>query len=155
MVSLRDMNAAEFTHYRSLFIDQYAADLQSTRGYGGHKARDKAIASIDLVLPQGVETASHRLWCIQHPDRPEAIIGYLWLSLTLPCAWISDFFIFAEWRNRGFGGAALNEMKKLLKAMGINEVGLRVAPENASAKALYEKNGFHITGINMSQNLEN
>jgi ribosomal protein S18 acetylase RimI-like enzyme len=44
-------------------------------------------------------------------------------------------------------------MKKLLKVMDIDEVGLRVAPENASAKAIYHKNGFHITGINMSQNL--
>lgn len=38
--------------------------------------------------------------------------------------------------------------------MNIDEVGLRVAPNNASAKALYQKNGFHITGINMSQNLK-
>lgn len=154
MISLRDMNAAEFTQYRLIFIDEYAADLQSTRGYDRQKAVDKAIESIDLVLPHGVDTPANRLWCILHADDPEAVIGYLWLWLTPPSSWISDFYILPEWRNQGFGGAALNEMKRLLKGAGINEVGLRVAPENASAKALYEKNGFRVTGFNMSQNVD-
>ncbi|WP_308546602.1 GNAT family N-acetyltransferase, partial [uncultured Pantoea sp.] len=94
-----------------------------------------------------------QLWCIQQLDEPEEIIGILWLSLTGSSAWISDFYIYPDWRSRGFGGLALNVMKTVLKEMGINEVGLRVAPNNASAKALYHNNGFHITGINMTQNL--
>ncbi|WP_331458456.1 GNAT family N-acetyltransferase [Pantoea vagans] len=64
-------------------------------------------------------------------------MGILWLSITGSSAWISDFYIYPDWRGRGFGGLALCEMKRLLKTMNIDEVGLRVAPNNASAKVLY------------------
>ncbi|MGC0939561.1 GNAT family N-acetyltransferase [Pantoea agglomerans] len=153
MITLRNMNEEEFKNYRSLFINEYSQDLQKNRGYLSEKARIKAIESIDAVLTKGVATPANQLWCIQRPDEREDVIGILWLSITGPSAWISDFYIYPDWRGRGFGGLALCEMKRLLKIMNIDEVGLRVAPNNASAKALYQKNGFHITGINMSQNL--
>lgn len=153
MITLRGMNEEKFENYRSLFINEYAQDLQKNRRYLPEKALLKAIESIDSVLTKGVDTPSNQLWCIQKVDVPEQVIGYLWLSITKPSAWISDFYIYPNWRSRGFGSLALCVMKKLLKEMDINEVGLRVAPENASAKAMYHKNGFHITGINMSQNL--
>ena len=153
MITLRDMNEEEFESYRSLFINEYAQDLQRNREYRPEKARAKAIESIDAVLTKGVATPANQLWCIQQLDEPEEIIGILWLSLTGSSAWISDFYIYPDWRSRGFGGLALNVMKTVLKEMGINDVGLRVDPNNASAKALYHNNGFHITGINMTQNL--
>ena len=153
MISLRNMNEEEFENYRSLFINEYAQDLQKNRGYLTDKARIKAIESIDSVLTKGVVTPANQLWCIHQPSEPEKVIGILWLSIIKSSAWISDFYIYPDWRGRGFGGLALCEMKRLLKIMKINEVGLRVAPNNASAKALYQKNGFHITGINMTQNL--
>lgn len=153
MITLRDMNEEEFENYRSLFINEYALDLQKNREYLSDKARITAVEAIDTMLTQGVTTPANQLWCIQKLDEPEEVIGFLWLSITGPSAWVSDFYIYSKWRNRGLGSLALSEMKKWLKVMGINEVGLRVAPENASAKVLYEKKGFRITGINMSQNL--
>lgn len=105
------------------------------------------------MLTKGVATPANQLWCIQQLDEPEEVFGILWLSLTGSSAWISDFYIYPDWRSRGFGGLALSVMKTLLKEMGINDVGLRVAPNNNSAKALYHNNGFHITGINMIKNL--
>lgn len=154
MITLRDMNEEEFVCYRSLFINEYARDLQANRGYVPEKARIKATESIDTVLTEGVATPANQLWCIRQPDETEEVIGYLWLSITAASAWISDFFIYFNWRSRGLGSLALSEMKSLLTEMGIHEVGLRIAPDNASARALYEKKGFHITGINMSQNLK-
>lgn len=147
------MNEEEFTNYRSLFINEYAQDLQKNRGYLSEKARIKAIESIDKPLYQGISTSKNQLWCIRQVNGPEEVIGFLWLSITATSAWISDFYIYSKWRGCGFGSLALSEMKKALKEMGIDEVGLRVAPENDSARALYKKLGFHITGINMSQNL--
>ncbi|MDC9623934.1 hypothetical protein PSI22_20415, partial [Xenorhabdus sp. XENO-7] len=47
----------------------------------------------------------------------------------------------------------LDNRESNLMSMGITEVGLRVAPNNPIAKALYEKSGFHITGFNMSKTL--
>lgn len=153
MITLRDMNEEEFENYRFIFINEYAQDLQKNRGYSSEKARFKATESIAIALHQGVATPANQLWCIKMLEESKAVIGFMWLSITTPSAWVSDFYIYPSFRGRGFGSLALNEMKTQLKEMGINEVGLRVAPENASAKALYDKQGFHITGINMSQSL--
>ena len=153
MIVLRDMNKQEFDIYRSLFINEYAQDLQQSREYLVEKARVKATEAIDNSLSEGVSTPSFQLWCIEQRDKPDEVIGFLWVSITAPLAWVYDFYIYPAWRSRGFGSLALSEMKRLLKERGIGEVGLRVAPENDSAKALYEKQGFHITGINMSQSL--
>ncbi|WP_312757621.1 GNAT family N-acetyltransferase [Pantoea brenneri] len=122
MITLRDMNEEEFESYRSLFINEYAQDLQRNREYRPEKARAKAIESIDAVLTKGVATPANQLWCIQHPDEPEEIIGILWLSIIGSSAWISDFYIYPDWRSRGFGGLALSVMKTVLKEMGINDV---------------------------------
>ena len=152
MITLKDMNQDEFVDYRSIFINEYAQDLQENRGYATDRARVKAAESIDTILTQGVATPANQLWCIQHLDEPKEIIGFLWLSITGASAWISDFYIYSNWRSRGYGSLALSEMKRLLTEIGIHEVELRVAPDNAAAKALYEKQGFNITGINMSLN---
>lgn len=132
-----------FVNYCSLFINEYTVDLQRNRGYLSEKARIKAIEFIDTVLTKGVVTPANLLWRIQQPDEPEEVISILWLLITGPSAWISDFYIYPDWRGRGFGGLALCEIKRLLKIMDINEVGLRVAPNNTSAKALYQKNYRH------------
>jgi len=148
------MNDEEFENYRSLFINEYAQDLQKNRGYLSEHALIKATESIDTVLTKGVATPANQLWCIQQPDEPEQVIGFLWLSITGSSAWISDFYIHPNWRSRGLGSMALCELKKLLIVMDIHGVGLRVAPDNTSAKALYYNNGFHVTGINMFQNIK-
>ncbi|MBF6637947.1 N-acetyltransferase [Rouxiella silvae] len=153
MILLRDMNAEEFAKYRTIFIGEYAQDLQNTRVYSAEKARNQASETLDMMLPQGIESHDNAVWCISLCAEPQSTVGYLWVGFIRQAAWINDFYILPDWRNRGLGRAALMEMKVRLKGMGINEVGLRVAPENPSAKALYEKCGFHITGINMSQNL--
>ncbi len=153
MVKLSDMRDVEFPAYRRLFIDEYAQDLAATRGYGAEDARARATESIDGSLSAGVRTAANRLWCIVPAGEEQPVIGYLWIVVKDQAAWVADFCLLPEWRGRGFGRAALGEMDRLLAAMGINEVGLRVAAGNGPAKALYEKCGFHITGFNMSRSL--
>ncbi|WP_308546604.1 hypothetical protein [uncultured Pantoea sp.] len=64
MITLRDMNEEEFESYRSLFINEYAQDLQRNREYRPEKARAKAIESIDAVLTKGVATPANQLWAL-------------------------------------------------------------------------------------------
>lgn len=153
MIDLRNMTTEEFAQYRAIFIREYAQDLQKTREYSPEIAQDRATESIDIMLTQGSDTADHTLWCIQSLENHAPVVGYLWLHTARHSAWINDFYILPAWRNRGLGQAALLAMKVRLQASGVKEVGLRVAPENPAAKALYDKCGFHITGINMSQSL--
>ncbi|WED68780.2 GNAT family N-acetyltransferase [Pectobacterium colocasium] len=150
MVNLKKMSAGEFAAYRQCFILEYAQDLQDSRGYDAEKARAIATQSIDIALPQGPDTAKNTLWCI-HTDNTELVIGYLWVVFNQQSAWVSDFFLLPAWRGLGLGKASLLEMEAAVAAVGINEIGLRVAVNNQSAKALYEKIGFQTTGFNMNK----
>ncbi|QQG26781.1 GNAT family N-acetyltransferase [Pectobacterium carotovorum] len=153
MVNLTDMADGDYPEYRQFFILEYAQDLQESRGYDAEKARAIATQSIDIALPQGIYTAANKLWCI-HSSGNADIIGYLWVVLKENTAWVSDFCLLPVWRSRGFGKASLAALDVALAALGIGEIGLRVAAHNPMAKALYEKNGFQITGFNMHKNLE-
>ncbi|MBN3230118.1 GNAT family N-acetyltransferase [Pectobacterium brasiliense] len=154
MVKLTDMAEGDYPEYRQFFILEYAQDLQESRGYDAEKARAIATQSIDIALPQGVHTRANKLWCIHSSDDAGVIIGYLWVVLKEHAAWVSDFCLLPAWRGRGFGKASLAAMDVALTALGIGEIGLRVAAHNPVAKTLYEKNGFQITGFNMHKNLE-
>ncbi|MDX6914912.1 GNAT family N-acetyltransferase [Pectobacterium carotovorum] len=153
MVNLTDMAEGDYPEYRQFFILEYAQDLQDSRGYDAEKARAIATQSIDIALPQGVHTAANKLWCIYSADNEDVIIGYLWVVLNENAAWVSDFCLLSGWRGRGFGKASLAALDAALAALGMGEIGLRVAVNNSVARALYEKSGFQITGFNMHKNL--
>ncbi|CAG75126.1 putative acetyltransferase [Pectobacterium atrosepticum SCRI1043] len=154
MVNLTDMTESDYPDYRQFFILEYAQDLQESRGYDAEKARAIATQSIDIALPQGIHTSANKLWCIHSLGGEGVIIGYLWVILNGNSAWISDFCLLPAWRGRGFGKASLAAMDMVVATLGISEIGLRVATGNSVAKALYEKQGFQITGFNMHKSLE-
>ncbi|MEQ9885936.1 GNAT family N-acetyltransferase [Pectobacterium zantedeschiae] len=154
MVHLTDMTELDYPDYRQFFILEYAQDLQESRGYDAEKARAIATQSIDIALPQGTHTPANKLWSIHSLTNEGVVIGYLWVILNGNSAWVSDFCLLPAWRGRGFGKASLTAMDVAVAALGIREVGLRVATGNSVAKALYEKHGFQITGFNMHKSLE-
>ncbi|BES84960.1 GNAT family N-acetyltransferase [Pectobacterium araliae] len=149
-----DMAEGDYPGYRQFFILEYAQDLQESRGYDAEKARAIATQSIDIALPQGSHTPANKLWSIQSSHDDGVIIGYLWVVLNGNSAWVSDFYLLPAWRGRGFGKASLAALDVAVAAVGIREIGLRVATHNPVAKALYEKQGFQITGFNMHKSLE-
>ncbi|WP_435930295.1 GNAT family N-acetyltransferase [Dryocola sp. BD613] len=148
MIVLREMTGAEFPAYRTIFIAEYARDLHDSRGYPVQKARDIATHAIDISLTEGPDTEANNLWCILSADEENVIVGYFWLARNRDAVWISDFYLYPEWRGRGLGRAALAQMEARV-ALQVSEIGLRVAVNNPAAKALYEKCGFQITGFNM------
>ena len=148
---LRPMTADEFPAYREIFIKEYADDIASSRGCSNDDAVARATSSIDLTLEQGVNTPQNRLLCIASPA--EDTLGYLWLVVSGQTVWISDFYIYPQWRDQGLGAEALELLGNVLMVEGITEIGLRVAIQNGAAKHLYEKAGFAVTGFNMSKSL--
>lgn len=153
MVILQDMTEVEFDSYRLIFINEYASDLADSRKYSIEEAQERAAKVIDAVSLQSADKPENRFFSILRSDTEKPVIGYLWIEITKKSAWILDFWLLPDWRMRGFGRAALEEMEVALARMGVNEVGLRVAPNNPAAKALYEKVGFRITGFNMHRAL--
>lgn len=153
MVALRDMTDDEFKSYRLIFIDEYATDLTISRNYLIEEAKKRASEAIDVVFSQGINQPQSKLFSIISSNEENTVLGYLWVEISKKSAWISDFWVKPEWRGRSIGRAALAEMEVVLARLGVNEIGLRVAPNNPSAKSLYEKCGFQLTGFNMHRAL--
>jgi ribosomal protein S18 acetylase RimI-like enzyme len=177
MIRLSTMTDVQYPDYRAWFIEEYARDLCASHGYDLAQGRINATVSIDGYLPQGVASPDNVLYCIEAEDANATggesyapgrlakpgdagddrqswlVVGYLWVGYKTNSGFIYDFGILPPWQRRGYGRAALALLDEVLRARGVSELGLRVAADNPHAKALYDKCGFLVTGINMVKSL--
>lgn len=147
------MKATEFPAYRDVFIADYATEIAANFGHTLEKSRAIATSELANDLPQSAATPDNHLLCIEKSDTE--LVGYLWYKLldTDETAFIFDFFVFKEFRGRGYGKAAMIALEKQLAHAGVAQIKLRVAFENKRALSLYERLGFNVTGFNMAKSL--
>ncbi len=60
-----------------------------------------------------------------------------------PYGYVSNVFVAADHRGRGFGAALLDAAEDYLAGLGFHRVMLSVMAANADARAVYEKRGYH------------
>lgn len=159
LVRLLPMSEQHYPIYCAYFIEDYAQDLASNHGHDLPTARHKAEQTLHQSLPQGVATPGHSLLCIlpaEESGAEEAPLGYLWHALHIDRGetFICDFYMDPVHRGRGYGKAAMATLEAELKAMGVDQIKLRVAQDNPRALALYQELGFVITGYNMAKHLD-
>ena len=73
---------------------------------------------------------------------------------TVPSSFIYDIRIQEEFRSRGYGTQALRALEEKVKELGVSKIGLHVFGHNHAARALYEKVGYEITGIQMTKKID-
>jgi len=76
------------------------------------------------------------------------VVGYTIGALVqhrLETGWIVRLVVAERYRRRGLGGSLVAAVTGSLRERGAGEVYLSVAPQNQSARALYEKHGFRET----------
>lgn len=90
----------------------------------------------------------HADWTHRYPDAQFLIvigngapIGRLYLDLSGASLHLIDIGLLPAWRRRGFGTAALGELKRRAAAANASAT-LRVARDNHAAAALYARQGF-------------
>ena len=160
-VRLLPMSEQHYPTYCAYFIEDYAQDLASNHGHDLPTARHKAEQSLQQSLPQGPATPGHSLLCILRDEAAGGAgdesppLGYLWhaIDATAGATFIYDFYIDPAQRGQGYGKAAMQALEETVRAMGIQQIKLRVAHDNPRALALYQELGFAITGYNMIKNL--
>ena len=97
------------------------------------------LASSEQILPEDEEKNNIITYLIQLDNK---IIGKIKVDKELTSAFISGFGIIPEFRNKGYGKAALTEVLNNLKKEDINTVGLDVEIRNKNALNLYKACGF-------------
>ncbi len=153
-ISLRPMNADEFINFIDYFVPEYAVDLAASYDISNTKALERAQRAVVEYFPEGVETKGHVLLCIVDADSSENL-GFLWYQPKENdrSAFIYEFHILPAFQNKGLGKKSLAVLEKTLSKEGFKTIQLRVAPDNAGAKHVYDVSGFKVTGISMSKSI--
>ncbi|WP_394144149.1 GNAT family N-acetyltransferase [Vibrio atypicus] len=157
MLVLREMRQGEFDDYCRYFTDDYSQEIVKNYGHGIEKAVELANQDLIRCFPNGLESNEHSLLCIDVKDGDDVkLAGYLWHSVSSDgqSTFIYDFYIFEEFRGRGFGTKAMSALESQMRDISVQQVKLRVAYHNERALKLYKEVGFSITGFNMSKTLE-
>lgn len=148
------MTAQRFARYLELAVPEYAQAHLKAGDCEPEEALALAQADYDSLLPEGLATAGHRLLSICLDGREEPI-GMFWFELrekgVRKSAFIFDFQIDPDWRGKGYGAATLHAFDAMAATLGVQRINLNVMGWNHGAKALYEKQGFHVAGIGMTK----
>lgn len=156
MIRLRKMNAHEYAAYCEIFIDDYGRDLADNEGFSLDLALTKARNELIETLPDGLDTTNEILLSIEFSNMGIiSVVGFLWHSLNIEehATFISDFYIYEQYRGLGYGKQAMTCFERQLYAQNITRVGLRVAFNNPRALKLYQACGFKISGFDMIKTL--
>ena len=156
MIRLDPMTHADLGPFEEHDILEYAAE--QTRGgfWSEAEAIERSRQEHKKLLPDGLATKNHFLYTIQDADQGRAV-GALWLMVNLdsprPSGFILDLEIDEPYRRKGYGRAAMLELERLARGMGLRQLGLNVFAHNAGARALYESLGYGLGSLNMLKDL--
>lgn len=154
-MKLVPMTEKDFRQYLDRAIDNYAQDQVDAGAWQPALAAGLARQAFNNLLPEGLETHGNRLFMLVNEEGAQT--GYLWLGMRdeggSRVAVLYDFEIYAPYRRRGYGRAALRLMEDEARQDGAERVLLHVFGHNAAARALYQKAGFTERNVTMVKQL--
>ncbi|KJY91434.1 acetyltransferase [Vibrio neptunius] len=154
MVKLREMRSEEFAGFYHYAAEAYAQDIAENQGHAAEKSLELAHHALERCFPDGVETKSQSLLCIDSEQEGASVLaGYLWHCVNQQegSTFIYDFYVIEAFRGKGIGSKAIELLEAKMENVGIKQIKLRVAFNNERARKLYEELGFVVTGYNMSK----
>jgi ribosomal protein S18 acetylase RimI-like enzyme len=156
MIELAPMTSAEFSRYMETAVADYADAHVKAGDCEPAEAYTLAKADYDSLLPDGIATAGQHLYSARLPGQAEPV-GMVWFELRerrgKKSAYIFDIQIASSHRGNGYGKTLLQRAEEAAAAMGAERMSLNVMGWNHAARTLYEKAGFHISGIGMTKKL--
>ena len=154
MVKLVPMTDAEFAEYLDTVIELYAQAHIRAGDCDAADALELAQADYAMLLPEGLHTAGQYLYSM-FDETTDARVGMIWFAVKerrgKKSAFIYDFLVSEEHRGKGYGAQTLSKVDRTVEKMGVARISLNVMGHNHVARALYEKQGYAITGIGMTK----
>lgn len=154
MLDLQPMNEADFKAFMAFLVEDYAQDIARNQRIPIETARERSVTQTGELLHAGLATPKHFLYnVVLNTNAAPQAIGYLWLEVDTEKSrcFIYDIYLQPEHRGQGRGKQTLQLLEEKMQAQGIGRIGLHVFGHNTTARALYEKMGYEITGINMQK----
>lgn len=90
---------------------------------------------------------SRSVYLVAKDEQTDAIVGYIGVWLAVDFADITNVAVHPEYRKKGIAISLINEICRICKNYGIEQVGLEVNVNNKPAIALYKKLGFIVDSV--------
>lgn len=154
MIKLEKMSKEDFNSYIKNAIVEYANEKVKAGTWAEKEAHKLSEETFSKLLPKGVDSERQYLFSIIDIDE-QIKVGYMWFqyseSLIRKEAFIYDFYIFEQFRGKGYGTQAMNAIEDEAKKLDIDKISLHVFSHNKRAISLYKKVGYLDTDIMMSK----
>lgn len=144
-IALVAMTTGEYVEYRSTANHLYASELLESGAVADlAEATQQADQQMTALLPDGLNTAGHRIWTIQHDGTR---VGTLWVFFDDARAFIYNIDMEKTARGQGYGTQALRAAAAETRAARLPTLALNVFGHNDGARRLYEREGFAVTEV--------
>ena len=140
-LELRPMTQGEFDGFLAVMADDYAGELAAA-GMTPEAAAERSRQQMGELIPAGLESPDMLFFTAWVGDEP---VGRLWLSTQGAMAFVYDVEVLPGQRRKGYGAAIMNAGALWAREHGHPALGLNVFAHNPSARALYDKLGYHVT----------
>lgn len=149
------MPEATFAQYAENAISAYAQDNIVSGRWPKDGALERSRADFYELLPQGLATPNQHLFSIQSADET---VGYMHLAVIekhgIRQAFIYDVEVLEAHQRQGHAKRAFAALESIVRALGLDRIGLHVFAQNTAAQALYRSLGYDVTSINMLKTLD-
>lgn len=145
VIHFRNMTPDEFSEFAQWSIGNYANELIESGNISLQSGLLEAKKEYNEMLPDGHYSKDNYLYVIENEHNEN--VGAIWYQKhlqKLETAFICEFVIKKEFRQRGYGRSALEEIIKDAKAKGYSKMGLNVFKFNSIAYFLYLKCEFKV-----------
>ena len=148
------MTEAEFERYLGYAVKDYAQAHVKAGDSDLDEALELATKDYASLLPLGLASPNQHLFSV-FADGLADPVGMVWFESRerngKKSAYIYDVHVQESLRGRGYGSAMLRAMDARLRELGIGRVSLNVMGWNTRARALYEREGYGVTGMGMTK----
>lgn len=155
-VTLQPMTAEGFKVFKELWLERSTQNRMLNDLDDRDTTYKRAVHETGRILPYGIETPNNFLFDVVAEDTGKKI-GTIWLMKQIegpiPSLFLFDVYIFEEFQNQGYGTNLLKVYEQKARDMGAKKLRLHVFAKNERARKLYTREGFFLTGYNMSKNL--
>ena len=156
MLKIETMTDADFQLYLRKAIPQYAYDQVRGGNWRPEESVGRAQAEFRQTLPNGPNTEGHHLLTIFDAEGHK--VGMAWWAMNQrgaqKIAFLADFFVFGEFRHKGYENEALALLEQDAKAQGVSRIELQVFAHNAEDREMYKNNDFTEVSVYLGKDIQ-
>jgi RimJ/RimL family protein N-acetyltransferase len=156
MLKFETMSDADFAAYLRKAIPEYAYDQLRAGNWTADEAVGRARAEFQQMLPNGPQTPNQHLYTILDAQGHKAGMFWYFVNADRPrkTAFLIDFFIFPESRQKGYEAEALTLFEADARQFEVERVELQVFSHKPEQLALYREAGYGETSVFFAKELK-